>query len=57
MTDYKELYTYLTDEIKIIAAALYDMSVETGNPDFRAFEEELLLILEQTEEMRLNKSE
>lgn len=57
MTDYKELYTYLKDEIKTVAAALYDMSVETGNPDFSFFEEELLLILEQAEEMRLNKSE
>lgn len=57
MNDYEELYSYLKDEIKTIADALEDMAIETKNPDFSLFGEELLLILEQAEEMRLKKLE
>jgi len=56
MADYKKLYYYLKDEIEIIAAALGDMSVETENPDFGGFKDELLLILEYAEELRLSAS-
>jgi len=56
MADYKKLYYYLKDEIEIIAAALGDMSVETANPDFGEFKDEILLILEYAEELRLSAS-
>ena len=56
MADYKKLYYYLKDEIEIVASALGDMSVETENPDFSGFKDELLLILEHAEELRLSAS-
>lgn len=56
MDEYKDGYLFLVEEIKIIAAALNDMAVETNNPDFSEFGTELNLILEKAEEERLEKA-